>query len=122
MFENIGIFRVASGMISHATAQQKTTALNISNAETPGYTAKAMKGFDISDTGLREMSMSSTRDGHFSSFTTAPKQAAQVLDTKTAVDLEAELLTSARTEGDHQRAVGIYRSTLGILRSSLGKL
>ncbi|NVO22447.1 flagellar basal body protein [Donghicola mangrovi] len=122
MFENIGIFRVASGMISHATAQQKVTALNISNAETPGYTAKTLKNFDISDRAPREMAMRSSRQGHLSSFTTLPSQGARTLDTKAPVDLESELLTSAQIEGDHQRAVGIYRSTLGILRSSLGKM
>ncbi|MEY8879789.1 flagellar basal body protein [Donghicola sp. XS_ASV15] len=122
MFENIGIFRVATDLMSHATARQSVTALNISNAETPGYTAREMRDFETSYSAPQPLAMNSTRDDHFGSFLTATKSGFDQVDTKTPVDLEQQLLNSAQIEGDHQRALNVYRSTLGILRSSLGKM
>ncbi len=122
MFENIGTFRVATDLMSHATARQNVTALNISNAETPGYTAREMRDFEMSYSARQPMAMNSTRDDHFGSFISSAKSNFDQMDTKAPVDLEQELLNSAQIEGDHQRALNVYRSTLGILRSSLGKM
>lgn len=121
MFENIGIFKAATGMMAHASARQNVTASNISNAETPGYTAQKVRDFELEAPRL-PMTMASSRDGHLSSFVTSDPTGFDRFDTDAPVDLESELLSAAQIQSDHQRAVSVYRSTIGILRTSLGKL
>lgn len=121
MFENIGIFKVATGMMAHASARQNVTASNISNAETPGYTAQKVQEFELA-VPRSPMTMTSSRDGHLSSFATSDTLGFDRFDTEAPVDLENELLNAAKIQSDHQRAVSVYRSTIGILRTSLGKL
>jgi flagellar basal-body rod protein FlgB len=121
MFENIGIFKVATGMMSHASARQNVTATNISNAETPGYTAQKVRDFAL-ETPRTPMAMHASRGGHLDAFATTNANGFDRFDTDQPVDLENELLSAAKTQSDHQRAVSVYRSTLGILRTSLGKM
>ncbi|SFJ61692.1 FlgB family protein [Celeribacter neptunius] len=128
MFQNLDIFKMASGMARHAISRQEVVAKNIANADTPEYRAKDIASFedtyraDTSNTSLR-----ATRAGHVleSQQNTSDYR---LIDTPGAsspngntVSLEGEMMKSAQVRHEHDMALAVYKSSMNILRTSLGR-
>jgi len=128
MFDNLDIFKMASGLARHATSRQETVAKNIANADTPEYRAKDIASFKDSykaqsaDTGLR-----ATRAGHvfegeetLSSVKTVEADGPSSPNGNT-VSLETEMMKSVETRHQHDLALSVYKSSMNILRTSIGR-
>lgn len=126
MYQNLNVFRTANAMASHAGARQAVVAVNIANADTPEYRAKAIAPFVESyRTGGGSVART-TRPGHMSS--ASPATDARAQNTKiepspngNSVSLETEMLAAVEVEREHNRALAIYRHALGIIRSSIAR-
>lgn len=125
MFQNIEVFRLSQALAGHAAARQAVIAINIANADTPGFKALAMP--PLPDAGKSSSpDFRKTRPGHISSPPTAQLDRSSDISNATSpngnsVNIENELLKAAETEQNHSRAIAVYHSALGILRSSLGR-
>ena len=131
MFDRLEMFRLSGAMAEHAGQRQTVAAQNIAQADTPGYRARAVASFaETYGPGAPgtpdAFAMRATRPGHLSG-ADAPGAARVILASSPAtpdgntVSIETEMAQAARARGDHDRALGIYRSGLTILRASLGR-
>lgn len=129
MLEKMQIFRVAQNMASHASARQAIIAQNVANADTPGYRARDIGAFaDSYDTGLNT-ELRATRAGHIlpgenaaSTWrVTETERPGAMSPNGNNVSLETELMMSAETQAEQQKALAIYRSALNVLRTSIGR-
>ena len=128
MFENLDIFKMASGMARHAVSRQEVIAKNIANADTPEYRAKDIVPFaEAYDANASGTDMRATRAGHAreSADTTgrydlfdAPGATSPNGNT---VSLETEMMKSTQVRHDHELALSVYKSSMNILRTSLGR-
>lgn len=126
MLEKVEIFRMASGLATHAAARQSTIAENIANADTPGYRARDLTAFADSYEARSE-GLKSTRQGHLMAGERAAVDVAfnEIYRKDAAspngnnVSLEGEMLTSAEVKSHHDRALAVYKSALSIMRSSI---
>ena len=62
MFENLQVFKIAHAMAVHAGKRQSVIAANMANADTPGYRARDVAPFSVSEgTDASEFSPRATR-------------------------------------------------------------
>ncbi len=128
MFENLDIFKTASGLARHAVQRQEIVAKNIANADTPQYAAKDIASFaetfsaNASNTNLRM-----TRAGHMLSDSDA-QPTPGIFETTGAtspngnsVSLETEMMKASQIRHEHDLALSVYKSSLNILRSAIGR-
>lgn len=128
MFENLDIFKMASGMARHAVTRQEVIAKNIANADTPEYRAKDIATFaDTYDTTSSNSKMRATRAGHVLDSTATPT-GYDLLDAQGAtspngntVSLETEMMKSSQVRHEHELALSVYKSSMNILRTSIGR-
>jgi flagellar basal-body rod protein FlgB len=125
MFEKLDITRMAQAMAAHAGARQGLVAANLANADTPGYRAQDLPGFDRVYSGAGD-TLRATRPGHVSAKATGPR--AEPVAVQGAADpngntvsIEAEMVRAADIRQQHDMALSIYRSVGDILRTSLGR-
>lgn len=129
MFQNVDLFRLASGLAEHAGQRQAIAARNLANSDTPDYRAKDLASFSTQMTsGDRFEFWHMTRPNHISPNSVSQKSAAEIIDDDgyrepngNTVSVENELLRSVDIRRQHDQAIAIYRSTLSILRTSLGR-
>lgn len=128
MFDRLEMFRLSGAMAEHARQRQTVAAANLAQADTPGYRARAVAGFaeTVGAEGSGALAMRATRPGHLSG--ASEPGAARVFEASSpaspdgnTVSIETEMAQAARARGEHDRALGIYRSGLTILRASLGR-
>ena len=128
MFDRLEMFRLSGAMAEHARQRQTVAAANLAQADTPGYRAQAVASFAESvDHGAPgALAMRATRPGHATGGSEAG--AARLFEAShpaspdgNTVSIEAEMAQAARARGEHDRALGVYRSGLTILRASLGR-
>ena len=125
MFDRLEIFRMSHALAAHAGARQLAAAGNVAQADTPGYRARGVEGFAETWARGEGGDMRATRAGHF---TGAPAGAPRTVveggamePGGNAVSLEGEMTRAALARGDHDMALGVYRSALSVLRASLGR-
>jgi flagellar basal-body rod protein FlgB len=128
MFENLEVFRIASGLAGHASARQAAIAGNVANADTPGYRARDVAPFaQAYQAETAGPAMRATRQGHLESGTT---QAAMIQSIDApgpsgpngnTVSLETEMMKAVEVRHSHEMALSVYQTSLGILRTSLGR-
>lgn len=123
MFQNLNVFQSAQGLSIHASRQQSQVAVNIANADTPGYRAAHLRDFNEVFDG---MSLRHSRPGHISSSTTDNRAGLIKADAEASpngnnVSLEEEMVASVAASRDHARALAIYRHGLTLLRAGLGR-
>lgn len=127
MFEKLEIFRMATGLATHAGARQSVIARNVANADTPGYRAQDIADFAKTyQNDNNGMALRATRAGHVSGGTLPPGleqvDAGGTTDPNgNSVSLEEEMLKAAEVRRQHDLALAVYRSSLGILRTSIGR-
>ncbi|SNT73050.1 FlgB family protein [Paracoccus seriniphilus] len=128
MFEKIEMMRMARAMGQHVAQRQTVVARNIANADTPGFKAQDLPGFEESyhrSVGMAELKTTSIR--HFSTpqWSTAMPRAetteGESSPNGNSVSLEKEMLKAAEVKRAHELSLGIYQSALTLMRSSIGR-
>ncbi|WP_434289806.1 FlgB family protein [Celeribacter sp. SCSIO 80788] len=128
MFENLDIFKMASGLASHAVSRQEIVAKNIANADTPAYRAKDIASFaETYEGGDFGTGMRATRAAHLLN-SQETSQGYTLVDTPDAsspngntVSLETEMMKATQVRQQHETALAVYKSSMNILRSSIGR-
>jgi flagellar basal-body rod protein FlgB len=107
----------------HGAARQALSAVNVANADTPGYRAQALPAF--ADTLGGAPALRVTRPGHLGQVAApaarafdAPGESAPNGNT---VSLEAEMFASVQASREHGQALAVWRHALTVLRGSLGR-
>lgn len=121
MTEMPDLMRLAAGAARHAAARQAIIAVNVANADTPGFRAKDMTPFAPDDAFM----MKTTRMGHVSGGGFGA-EAFELRDVPAEpngnnVDLEDQVMRGIEASRRHERAITIYSSALDVLRASIGK-
>jgi flagellar basal-body rod protein FlgB len=115
MFENLEIFGLAQARARHAAARQTQVAMNVANADTPGYRARDVAAFEdvfrAADSGTDPARL------HFRTLDAGGPESPN----GNTVSLEAEMVRSVQAQRDHSRALNVYRSAMNVLRTSLGR-
>lgn len=128
MFEKIELIRMARAMGQHVAQRQAVVARNIANADTPGYKAQDLQGFEATyqrRDGIPPLRTSDTR--HLATPEWSPAATRQlaaesgVSPNGNSVSLEAEMLKAAELKREHDLSLGIYRSALDLMRTSIGR-
>lgn len=117
MFQTLEIFRLSGAMAAHAGQRQALTAVNVANADTPGFRASRLGGFAES---LGAGDLRATRPGHRAAARPADS-GGEAAPNGNTVSLESEMLESVDAAREHARALAIYRHGLTVLRLSLGR-
>ena len=120
MFDQLEIFGLAQARARHAAARQAVVATNIANADTPGYRAQDIAGFeDVFARAARP----GTRTGEIAAAMDFRPQDAggPASPNGNTVSLETEMLRSVEAQRAHSRALTVYQSALTVLRTSLGR-
>lgn len=91
MVTPVYLFSLASQHANWASVGQAVVAGNVANANTPGYTARAVQSF-ASVLNETELKMASTSPGHISSAQNAAGPAWEVHDTGRGVAIEREMV------------------------------
>ena len=128
MFDNLDIFKMASGLARHASTRQEVVAKNIANADTPEYRAQDVVSFKeaYGSSGF-ETQMKATRAAHHLDVDTSTLSnktfdaAGPSTPNGNTVSLETEMMKSVETRHQHDLALSVYKSSLNILRSSIGR-
>ena len=122
MYESLDVIRTSAAMARHAGRRQALAAVNVANADTPGFRARALPSFTqtFEAQGLR-----ATRPGHLGS---AGSDGARAFDKPgesspngNTVSLESEMFASAEATREQGRAIAIWRHAITVLRTSLGR-
>lgn len=128
MYENLNLFRHSNAMAAHAGRRQALVAVNIANADTPGYQAKAIAPFSEAFRASGGAGpVRTTRPGHMTGSGGAPPEARpQPAGTEPSpngntVSLEDEMLRAVEVGREHSRALGIYRHALNVIRSAISR-
>lgn len=128
MFENIGIFKMASAMASHAGRRQALTAQNMANVDTPGYRAQRLASFgELAQAPGQQTALRATRPGHLMGSGVEVGQARITEDRSdpspdgNTVSAEREMLESVSAKREHDRALAIYKSAMTVLRATTGR-
>ena len=132
MFEELSIVRLASSLARHAGARHRVIAENVANADTPGYRARDVRGFSksVNEAFSAEFAAKASRPGHVgeAAFHRAAYRPVVILDSNVqaapndnSVSLEAEMVKSVETQGQHALAVTVYRKAHELMRLGLGR-
>ncbi len=126
MLDKIDLFKVAYSLARHSGARQAVVAQNIANADTPGYAARDVAPFKVTQPDKTAQSgMVATRDTHLAGLREQAEP--QVLEArnrssdpnKNTVSLQEEMLFAVEAKRQHDRALAIYKSGMRILRTSI---
>ncbi len=127
MFEKLDVIRMAKAMNAHAAQRQSLVARNVANADTPGYRAHDLSGFDQIWRQDGTPSLRLTRPGHLGASTNTGSarvltdDSAGISPNGNSVSLENEMLRAAEIRREHDLSLTIYQSGLGLMRTSLGR-
>ena len=128
MFEKLEIFRTANAMAVHAGTRQAVVAQNMANADTPGYSARAVKSFqDVMDAGQSGFGLKATRPAHLNGssnslqFDVSKARGAQADPNGNSVSMEQEMMNAVDVKRQHDQALAIYKSSLTILRTAISR-
>jgi flagellar basal-body rod protein FlgB len=128
MYESLDVFRTSAAMARHAGARQLVTAQNLANADTPGYRAMTLGGFQEAWREGPGLALRASRPGHLTNSvgeTAVPRpQLAQATDAApngNTVSVEQEMLASVEAQREHSRALAIWRHGMTVIRTTLGR-
>jgi flagellar basal-body rod protein FlgB len=112
-------------------ARQSVLSQNVSNADTPGYTANDLKPMDFeqmlqgTDSKFQH-GLTTTNDHHIAitpssqgTGTNAPN--IEATSTGTSVSLEQEMIKVSETQAEFQAATNLYSKALSMMRTAIGK-
>lgn len=125
MFDRIDTMRMARDLGAHAANRQRVIALNVANADTPGYHARDLRGFDPERGSA--IGMKATRPQHLAAAPWGSHRAAAVADggepspNGNTVSLEAEMVRSADAKRQFDLSLSVMQSGLTMLRTATGR-
>lgn len=119
----------AKALMAHAARRQVLVAGNVANADTPGYRAVDLQGFDkvMASGGWSDpLQMAATRPQHL---TGAGWHGAAMLEdvgreaspNGNTVSLEEEMFRQAEVRREHNLALSVYDAGLRISRTAIGR-
>jgi len=128
MIDRPALLDLAQSLARHAASRQSVTAVNLANADTPGYRARRLPAFAATgDGGGEALALRRSRPEHLSAGTAGAIAQARI-DTGApaapngnSVSIESEMRRSAAAAGDHRLALAVYESALGLMRTSIGR-
>ncbi len=127
MFIKPEVLAIASSLSAHAAARQALIAVNVANADTPGYRARDIADFAATYREADVAGMTRTRPGHVGGDDSAANAPAarvslsEMSPNGNSVSLETEMVKSAEVQREHDLALAVYGKSLDILRASLGR-
>ncbi len=121
MYESLDLFRTSAALARHAGQRQALAAIDVANADTPGFRAQSLP--DFAETVGAPAALRRTRPGHLGGLEGA---AARPVDSGgeaspngNTVSLEAEMYASARASREHNQALAVWRHTTTVLRAAI---
>jgi flagellar basal-body rod protein FlgB len=122
---------LASKMRWHQERQQ-LLAQNIANADTPGYSEKDLKPFQVEDSGgVQSVAMMTTSDSSPTSISISSGDqdgsfeladpSGQTNPAGNDVTIEDEMMKVSSNDLDYQTVTALYSRQLGLVRIALGK-
>jgi flagellar basal-body rod protein FlgB len=125
MFEKLELTRMAQALAAHSGARMAVIARNVAHADTPGYKAQDLPGFDTVF-AAQAGGMRATRPGHLAAAPADMAPSAERAPGREApngntVSLEGEMVKSVEARQSHEMALAIYRATADVVRASLGR-
>ncbi len=128
MFARPEVMEIAAARAAHAALRQSAIAGNVANADTPGYRARDLAGFESIWRDTSGGELRHTRRGHLGGAdapvlgqVTTRSQPGSLSPNGNDVSLETEMVAAATVKKDHDLALAVYRTSLDILRASLGR-
>lgn len=126
MYQTLDLFRLSGDMARHAGRRQAIVAVNLANADTPGYVARQLGTFADSYREGATAALRATRPGHLggSGGASDPRPTVTTAEPSpngNAVSLEQEMLNAVDAQREHSRALAIYRHAMTVIRTSLGR-
>ncbi len=127
MFGKLEIFKMATGMATHAAERQSVIARNVANADTPGYRGQDIVSFaDSYQSNTSNVDLRTTRPGHIGgSASDRPTRffgsESPISPNGNSVSLEMEMVKASEVRQQYDMALAVYSSSLDILRASLGR-
>ena len=131
-FGQIPLFAAMKRKVAWLTQRQEVLAQNIANADTPGYRASDLKGFDFKGILNREpmqVNMSVTADNQMGGRRRRLRDFTEVQDRTpyetapagNAVDLEEQMMKVSDSQVKHRLATELYKKQIHLLRIAIGK-
>ncbi|SFZ81447.1 flagellar basal-body rod protein FlgB [Devosia enhydra] len=110
--------------------RQGILAENVANAETPGYRARDIEQFSVSEaSGRSSVQLTTTRAGHLAAvgsagdgrWSTARDEGFEVTPNGNGVSLEDEMMKVTANQMDYQTAATLYTRSMRLIRTALGR-
>ncbi len=123
----IGLFDLAEQRLAWADRRQAVLALNIANANTPGFKPHDLRPFAATLADANIVAPARTQPNHLMG-TAAARAPNEVVDRRhmqspdgNAVALDEQLVKVADTETTHSLVTSIYKKYLGMFNMALGR-
>ena len=128
---DLSIVNTLKASLSYNEARARTLAVNVANADTPGYVPKDLQAFDEA---LRASSLSGptssgpvrTHEQHFTTAEAAPRKYSShaTPDSETTIDgnavvLEEQIVKVGEARMAYETALGLYQKSLSFLRMAV---
>lgn len=131
MLGSMLIFALSSARLAHASQRNTVIARNIAHADTPGFKAQDVAGFDferLTATGSAA-GPKATRPGHAvgqlppgrPEFEVREATATDESPDGNTVSLEHQMVQAAETRGQFELAATLYAKHLSLLRTAIGR-
>lgn len=126
MFQTLDVFRLSGAMARHAAERQAVTAVNIANADTPGFRASHLASFRETYRAAETGSLRTTRPAHIPAdramaAARADRKGAEPAPNGNDVSLELEMVGAVDAQREHSNAMAIYRHALTVLRTTVSR-
>lgn len=125
---DIPLFQVLKGRLSHLTHREQVIAENVANAATPGYVAHDLKPFTIrkgaAPLAMGPVAQAKTNMAHMAGTQPTAKGAWKRVDAPDSeitldgnqVVLEEQMLKMTEARMNYDAAIGFYQKSLNLLR------
>lgn len=131
-FSDVSIFNIVKKRMAWLGQRQEVLAQNIANADTPGYKARDVKGFQFRELIRREsanLTMASTSSNHLrgqrkrtTDFGTAEdRQPFETAPNGNSVVLEEQMGKMGESSVNYRLTTELYKKHLGMIRAALGR-
>lgn len=125
MFAQIDTMRMARDLGAHAAQRQRVIAMNVANADTPGYRARDLPQFEDSVRG-GTLELRATRAGHLAAGFSGTRARAVEVEGEPSpngntVSLEDEMVRSADAKREFDLSLSVMQSGLTLMRTAIGR-
>ena len=125
MFAQIDTMRMARDLGAHAARRQRVIAMNVANADTPGYRARDLPAFDES-VRRGTLELRATRAGHLTADLSGTRARAVEVEGEPSpngntVSLEDEMVRSADAKREFDLSLSVMQSGMNLMRTALGR-